>query len=222
MALEKLIIEPFTDAEYSASAGDSFTVMVNPDEYSRTFKIDYSKQQASGSSGSPMKYFKSVPETITLNFFLDGTGALSSDTATDVMTAMDSFRTAAYEYNGDIHSPNYCKISWGTLIFKGRLIDYTVNYTLFKPDGTPLRAKVKATFTEATDPSTLASQEKKSSPDMTHVKTVVAGDTLPLMCQQVYGSPSYYLQVARFNQLNKFRDLEPGSQLVFPPLVNNN
>lgn len=219
MALEKLIIEPFSDDAYSTSAGDAFTVMVNPDEYSRSFGVKYAKQQGSGSSAAPMKYARTEPESITLTFFLDGTGALASDTATDVSTALSSFEAAAYEYNGDIHSPNYLKISWGALIFKGRLEKYTVSYTLFKPDGTPLRAKVKATFKESLSPSTIAKQEGDTSPDLTHIHTVVAGDSLPLLCKKIYNDQTAYLQVAQYNKLNKFRDLEPGSKLFFPPIA---
>ena len=219
MALEKLIIEPFSDDAYSTSAGDAFTVMVNPEEYSRSFGIKYAKQQGSGSSAAPMKYARTDPEAITLSFFLDGTGALASDTATDVSTALASFETVAYEYNGDIHSPNYLKISWGALLFKGRLQKYTVSYTLFKPDGTPLRAKIKATFQESLSPSTISKQEGDTSPDLTHVHTVIAGDSLPLLCKKIYNDQNAYLQVARHNGLLHFRNLEPGQQLMFPPIA---
>lgn len=219
MALEKLEIERFKDAGYSQSAGGKFTVMINPEEYSRTYEIVYSKQQGIGSSAAPMRYTRSKPETFTLNFMLDGTGVVNGKKTSDVLNKLKGFRDVAYEYNGDIHSPNYLKLSWGTLVFKGRLTKYNVKYTLFKPDGTPIRAKVEATFNEALDPATIASQEKKSSPDMTHVRTVVAGDTLPHMCFKIYNDASKYLQVAKYNKLNKFRNLEPGMQIVFPPIV---
>lgn len=219
MALEKLIIEPFSDDAYTASAGAAFTVMVNPEEYSRSFGIKYAKQQGSGSSAAPMKYAKTDPEGITLTFFLDGTGALASETATDVPTALSSFETVAYEYNGDIHSPNYLKITWGSLLFKGRLQKYTVSYTLFKPDGTPLRAKIKATFQESLSPSTISKKEGDTSPDLTHVHTVIAGDSLPLLCKKIYNDQNAYLQVAKHNGLLHFRNLEPGQQLMFPPIA---
>ena len=59
---------------------------------------------------------------------------------------------------------------------------------------------------------------RKSSPDVTHVRTVREGDTLPLLCWEVYGSSTPYPRVAAFNRLGGFRDLVVGSQLVFPPL----
>jgi nucleoid-associated protein YgaU len=44
------------------------------------------------------------------------------------------------------------------------------------------------------------------------------GDTLPLLCERIYGDPGYYIDVARFNGLVHFRCLEPGTRLHFPPL----
>jgi nucleoid-associated protein YgaU len=42
---------------------------------------------------------------------------------------------------------------------------------------------------------------------------------LPLLCQKVYRDGSYYMQVAKANHLASFRDIKPGTQLVFPPLT---
>jgi nucleoid-associated protein YgaU len=61
----------------------------------------------------------------------------------------------------------------------------------------------------------------KSSPDLSHLVTVKAGDTLPLLCCNIYGSSVYYLEVARVNGLAHFRDLAPGMQLLFPPLQDS-
>jgi len=56
------------------------------------------------------------------------------------------------------------------------------------------------------------------SPPIDRMVTVVAGDTLPALCKQIYGDSRFYVQVAKYNKLNKFRSLTPGTQLLFPPL----
>ncbi|HEU6454372.1 MAG TPA: peptidoglycan-binding protein, partial [Roseateles sp.] len=56
------------------------------------------------------------------------------------------------------------------------------------------------------------------SPDLTHKRVVKAGDRLPLLCNEIYGTPHLYLQVAAANGLDDFRNLAPGTQLFFPPL----
>ena len=58
----------------------------------------------------------------------------------------------------------------------------------------------------------------RSSPDLSHLVEVRDGDTLPLLCDRIYGDAAYYVDVARFNGLDNFRQLTPGVRLHFPPL----
>jgi len=50
------------------------------------------------------------------------------------------------------------------------------------------------------------------------VRIVAPGDSLPLMCYRIYGDSRYYIQIAKFNRLNDFRNLQPGTRISFPPL----
>ncbi len=102
--------------------------------------------------------------------------------------------------------------------FNCMLKDLQINYTLFSPDGEPLRAKISATFTHYIEPEKRKKKKNKKSPDITHVRKVKAGDSLPLMTHQIYGESSYYLQVAKANGLVNFRRLEINDDLRFPPL----
>ena len=77
-------------------------------------------------------------------------------------------------------------------------------------------AKVK--FKGSIEEKKRVAKENNNSPDLTHRRTVKAGDTLPLMCYQIYGDSKYYLQVAEVNDLGNFRSLTPGQNILFPPL----
>jgi len=81
-----------------------------------------------------------------------------------------------------------------------------------------LRAIGKAKFSESISPKLEAAEKKNESPDVTHKRTVQAGDTLPLMTERIYGDSKYYLEVAKINNLVNFRQLKPGQELFFPPL----
>jgi len=61
--------------------------------------------------------------------------------------------------------------------------------------------------------------ENKSSPDVSHSRVVKSGDTLPLLSKEIYGNASYYLRLAQANNLDDFRNLQPGQAIVFPPLA---
>ena len=94
----------------------------------------------------------------------------------------------------------------------------SVQYTLFKPSGEPLRAKLTLSFVQYVSQKEESARADRKSPDLTRVVEVKAGDTLPLLCYRIYKDSSYYTQVARVNKLISFRGLKPGSRLVFPPL----
>ena len=141
-----------------------------------------------------------------------------------------------YDYNTTAHQPPTVLILWGDVNpFKGKLDNMQITYTLFHSSGVPLRAEVQLSFLEHRPAGTQASATEGaiaagisaaigvlsaaiSSPDLSHTRTVTASDTLPLMSADVYGDTQYYWQVARANGLTQFRQLEPNTELLFPPL----
>ena len=94
----------------------------------------------------------------------------------------------------------------------------TLDYTLFKPGGDSLRAKIKLNFGSYMSNKQQALKADRQSPDLTHQYQVKAGDTLPLLCYRQHSDSSYYLAVAEFNQLDSISVLTPGTVLYFPPL----
>ena len=121
-------------------------------------------------------------------------------------------------YQGDIHRPFFLKICWGTLLFKCVLISLDIEYKLFKPDGTPVRAVAKCTFKGTIEEDLRKAKEKKKSPDVTHERLLKAGDKLSLMTYRIYNQQAYLLPVAAFNRLDGFRNISPGTKLHFPPV----
>ncbi|MBF0383844.1 MAG: LysM peptidoglycan-binding domain-containing protein [Magnetococcales bacterium] len=223
--LEKMIIIAYSDEKFTSQVGDPFTAYINPDKYSHTYKIKYNETQAQGSSGGSPDYNKTPPDKMNFELVFDGTGVLpmqvagsNSNSESGIAKQIKTFKELVFSYNGNIHSPNYLMLSWGTMLFKCRLTSLSISYTLFKPDGTPLRAKASLDFIGYTDEITLEQKARSNSPDLTHVRTVTAGDLLPLMCHRIYGSSRHYMDVARYNDLDSFRDLVPGTVIYFPPL----
>lgn len=224
-SLERLVVKAYSDAQYNSPTGAPFTVWINPASYTHDFTICYSDRQAQGSNGPSPEYNRVGQETISFDLIFDATGVvpppipgtpLPSD---GVAGLIDSFIALVATVNGVIHRPNYLKLSWAQLQFQCVLSKLNITYTLFKPNGTPIRAKVATSFLSFASEKQLAAEANKSSPDMTHLVTVVAGDTLPALCHRIYGSSTFYLKVAAVNGLVDFRRLQPGMQLVFPPLA---
>lgn len=215
---DKLRIESYNDNSFSPSAkGKVFQAQINPSGYESKAAVGYRTKGAIDGAGQTPSFQTIAPQSLNLVFEFDGTGVVPGANLS-VSDRIDQFDAVAYDYSGSIHRPRYLWILWGTLSFKCVLKDYTLEYSLFDPAGEPLRAKLKATFLEFKTPRQIALEASKRSADLTHRRTIVAGDTLPLLCDTIYGNGGYYPLVARFNRLGSFRRLEPGVAIAFPPV----
>jgi phage tail protein X len=214
--LEKLMIKAYEQPDYSGEPASEFTAYVNPNEITLSYEMEYDSAQGSGTTNSRMNFKKMKPGDMSLTFFIDGTGA--GGNVADVQQKVEEFQTVT-GYNGRIHRPNYLKVVWGTLQVKRCVLkNASIAYKLFKPDGVPLRAVITANFTDNSDDQTRVAMAQDESADLTHIRLVKAGDTLPALCYKVYGDPGYYLDVARANRIDHFRELTPGTRIFFPPL----
>lgn len=224
MALKKLKIVGYEDKAFSTKTGNSFTMMVNPANYDEKKKIRYSKDDAIDGGNMP-SYLGYQDETLTLDFVIDATGVLTKagdeNFGKSIPEMIEKIEKTVYVYVGNAHEPPYLQVEWGTLNFQGRLKDMSVKLVMFAPDGMPIRAKVNMTLVKYVEEATQKRLKNKSSPDLSHLVTVKAGDTLPGLCLQIYKSAMYCADVARVNGLSGFRQLEPGMQLLFPPLSND-
>jgi len=93
-----------------------------------------------------------------------------------------------------------------------------INYTLFHPNGKPLRAKISATFLDYVAQEQREQEARRQSPDLTRIRRIKAGDRLDKMVGEFYNDPKFTQQVARANNLTTFRLIKPGIELSFPPL----
>ncbi|MAM29897.1 MAG: hypothetical protein CMC13_12820 [Flavobacteriaceae bacterium] len=220
--LKKLRVTGYKDDQFTEKVGDGeFTSLLNPEKYTFKYKVEYSEAQGQGASATQPKFVRTPPEDLDLEFLFDRSGVIKGQddkTGDGIISDLEKFKRIVFDYSGDEHKPNYVMIGWGTLLFKGSLLEMAIEFKLFASDGTPLRAVVKAKFKGSVEDNLRVARENNNSPDLTHIRTVKEGDTLPLMTYRIYGDSKYYLQVAMANNLGNFRKLTPGQQLKFPPI----
>ncbi|NQY05980.1 MAG: LysM peptidoglycan-binding domain-containing protein [Flavobacteriaceae bacterium] len=220
-ALKKLVIKAFKDNKFQSKvANGEFTTLLNPEKYVIAYKPEYEEEQGQGTSAAQPKFNRISPQELSIDLLFDSTGVIDGNpNKTDgIIDQIDTFKNIVYDYNGEEHKPYYLQIGWGALLFKGSLVDLSIEYKLFAPDGTPLRAIAKLKVKGSVNEDLRAARENNQSPDLTHYRIVKAGDRLPLMAFRIYGDSKYYLEVAKANKLNHFRKLKPGQELIFPPL----
>lgn len=226
----------------------SFEAMLNPTELNLTHGINYTNCEKSpvGSVAKKVEFSGYAEDSLSFDLLLDGTGVVKDigsesilervkntvdadgkvDTsqvtnlfvANTVTTKIEALKKVVYVYNGKEHEPNIVHVCWGALLFECRLTSMSIKHKLFSSDGSPLRSTVSLSFKGYSTTKEALLKAKKSSPDLTHIIEVKEGDTLPLLCHKIYKDDSYYLEVAKHNNLLSFRDLAPGQSLYFPPL----
>ena len=240
--IEPMKLVGYTDAGFSTKTGDSYTTLIGPD----TFNIEYATQTTSrsamGSSEDQRNFSKRAPQTVSFKILIDGTGIIPTGAAgslggglvsalasaltpgggtRDVAQDIATLKKVVYAYDSSSHQPGYVQIQWGKILFNCQLVHMSITYKLFSPNGAPLRAEADCSFQGVIDDDKLAALENKQSPDLTHIRTVLKGDTLSLICYREYGDSRYCYQVAGYNRLTDFKRLTPGTQLILPPIATS-
>ncbi|MEO1435738.1 MAG: hypothetical protein AAFV80_09400, partial [Bacteroidota bacterium] len=176
----KVTIEAFKDEKCTSSVGE-MELQINPESIVHDHEItiydddnpDFKAYNIEGAIGGEPKFAGIKMESIRFDFYLDATGVISG--CDSVSDSINDFKELAYKYNGAIHGPNYLKLSWGSLFnnmdgrqFKCRLDRLDINYLLFKPNGTPLRARLDCVFKQHMTQEEMTKMASNQSPDMTH------------------------------------------------------
>jgi hypothetical protein len=237
--LKKLKIKAFDKSGKELA----YTALVNPETYIIRNKVNYNPAPPpQGNPGKEQQYNNTSPPDIQFDFIFDSTGvipkpleglagalsgipiagaiagALAGGPEYNILDEIEAFKNIVLTYDGDIHEPRTVQLLWGTLFFEGKLTSLQFNYKLFQPDGTPIRVVATAAFTGSIEDNLREALKKSNSPDLTHIRKVGEGDTLPLMTYKIYGDAAYYLEVARINKIINFRNLKPGTEIFFPPI----
>jgi nucleoid-associated protein YgaU len=216
--LEKLKLLAFKDNAFTKPAiPPAFPVLINPESYALNYTVEYNTDAAQGNNGTTARYTRHSPEEFSCDLWFDNTGILDGIPRPDVYLETEAFKKFLLDIESETHEPRHFMVIWGKMIFKGRVTGLQMEYKLFKPDGTPIRAMAKVTFKGSFDDVLRLALANLFSPDLTHRRQVKAGDTLANLCYEMYGSPRYTPQIAKVNRLANYRHLVPGTELFFPP-----
>jgi hypothetical protein len=242
--LEKLTILSYKLADLKKSDG-SYVALINPEQLVTETSIKFEDSKTKGSTKKQKNFSGSNDHKVSIKFLFDSTGIIKQDnhevsfsltggisttpssvggeagkkpTGGSVEEQIKAFKDVTLKLEKGTHEPKYLKLVYGDWIFPGRLTSFKVTYTLFAQDGKAIRATGDATFVESVTKPVDAKTKDVKSPDLTHVRTVSEGDTLHLMCENIYKNPKLYLEIAKVNKLSNYRKLSVGQKLVFPPI----
>jgi len=128
------------------------------------------------------------------------------------------------DYDPTTHHAPTVHLIWGEFS-KGADLDETyefyintldVKYTMFLPDGTPVRAETSLTLTQVLPEQR---NKPKQSPDHAKVYTVRRGDTLQGIAAREYDDPREWRRIAASNNIGDPMNIKPGTKLLVPPII---
>lgn len=200
-----------------------FKAAIQPESISHKKSIQYSQNDTANTNHNKKQYHGYATEVLDMQLVIDSgdedmnTSASIAD-KDPVVDKVKELEDTIYNYEGSIHKPLFLEVLWKNLDFYCHLKNIDIKYYLFDGNGKPTRAKISLSFESYTSPEYAERRGNNQSPDMTHVKTFREGDNILAMSRDVYGDSKYFVQVAEYNDLINFRNIKPGTQLIFPPL----
>jgi Contractile injection system tube protein len=245
--VDKMLIDVYTDSEYKNLTQTIF-VQLNPNHYTSSQRVNYTKEEATGSITSNSVFNRIESQVVSLEFLFDGTGVvppgkikkggstmsflesaskefIAGNTADTYISKsidddLNKFKKLLMGYDGKTHQTPYLELIWGSFNLQCRLTNMEIQYTLFNNSGSALRAIAKCQFEESSPVKIMTIRKKNSSPDMTHERVFTMNDKIPLMAKEIYDSNKYYIDVAKSNSLLSFRTAAVGTDITFPPIKN--
>jgi hypothetical protein len=213
------------------------TVMFNPESYSISKSVSWSPPPSSGGGSSTTDRKVNAPtltfggggsRQLTLELFFDVTQSdkplgTKPDVRQETNRIVELTRMVRGEQK-DAEPPRVCEVSWGEaptnsdFPFRGVITSLAQKFTLFSPDGRPLRANLNLTFLEFLPPE---EDQRKTDPELTS-HLVRRGDTLSRIANKVYSDPTKWRSIATANRLSDPRQLDAliGQRLTIPKLLS--
>lgn len=168
VAVTKLTLIAYSDNKFSPkSMLGVYSVMINPESIKRQFKIKTDNKQTVGATGIEGIFQNMLPETISFDLVIDGTGALGGNNGKyTVSIEIEKLLSVVYKIQKEKFDVNYVQILYGAISAKCVLESLNISYVLFHREGHPLRAKVGLSFTSIQNSK--KEQKKKSQHQPQH------------------------------------------------------
>jgi nucleoid-associated protein YgaU len=194
--------------------GEIIECRFNPPEFSTNKSVNYAELQATGSGASIQQFTDGQARQLSVELFFD-----TSEQQADVRAEYVDMFDILVEVDPELHAPPICRFVWGDgIMFTALVESIDKTFTMFLPSGIPVRARVDVGFVEYKTSEYQQSELSPESTDVTKAWTVTEGDTLWLIADAEYGDPAHWRTIARANDIQNPRALDPGEELELPPL----
>lgn len=204
--------------------GDEIQVQCNSDEYTVTRNINYAETGIPGLSAPITQFVNGNAQTLEMELLVDtyeshtSGSKIINQAGEDVRHLTDQI-IGLMDIKPEIHAPPPLIFSWGeNFVFSCVLARASQRFIMFRPDGTPVRARLQVTFNQFKNIDLEAKEIKRESADFTKRYVVGQGETLSSIAFRSYGNPALWRPIALLNDIDDPRSLPIGLELAVPQL----
>jgi nucleoid-associated protein YgaU len=198
--------------------GNKIPFLFNPKEFSVEKSNQFAEVNIPGLSSPILQFVRGNARTITMDLFFDTyEKGLDVRIYTDQITGWEAGeKKGLMDIDSKLHAPPVCIFGWGSFQFQCIIERVSKRFTMFLPDGKPVRATLNVTLKEYTDAEEQIKRIAAESADITKRWTVTQGDSLWLIAAKEYGNSGDWRLIAEENNIDNPRLLIPGQVLIIP------
>ena len=202
----------------SFDEANPITALFNPNQFLISKRVNWQDRPTKERDTPATGFTFGSPATLTLDLMFDTYETLSD--VRDYTDSVSDLTTVAK--HGDIHRPPICQLTWGRqgVFFQGVMTSLDTRYTLFLPDGTPVRATLTCTFRRWISDEDEDKQQNRQSADVAKKRLVKRGDSLSSIAAEEFHDPTMWRPIAEANHIDDPRALTPGMALTIPALTS--
>jgi nucleoid-associated protein YgaU len=204
----------------NTATNQAIQVQFNPEEYTLNRENNFAQAAVPGLSGPLLQFVHGNLKTLDMELFVD---TYEDGRDVRVLTARI---VDLMDIDPRLHAPPILLFTWGPSdpdpnrhgAFTCVLSKVSQRFILFRPDGTPARARLQVTFSEYTDASTEPLEIKRETADYTKHHVVSDGETLSDIAARLYDDPARWRPIAIANGIDHPLRLGVGQRLLIPAL----
>lgn len=201
---------------------DYFEVQFNPSELSIARSLaPLTPQHPLGHNPDPLRSYQAVGvnhTSLSLTLYFDDASGMAEE-QTKKPTVLCREIATLLRFHPEHHQQAKLKFLWGTFCFVGEVLNTNVQYTMFTPGGTPVRAKVSLTISGEEEEVVQHDQANpQNSPNRTKERMLAEGDSLWMLAQREYDDPALWKVIAEANGIRNPRKLSRAAALKVPSI----
>ena len=215
-----MVVEPPSPATKPPSlrgGGKQITFQFNPKEYSVKKSARWERKAEKGAKTTSVPEFLGPdPRTLDLEMFLDSSDG-GGNVADEVEALFGCLAPTAKSLAVNKPSPPWVVFGWGSTVSIVAVVkSVSARYTMFRPDGSPIRAVCNLSLEEV---PTDSPRQNPTSGARTALRThrVIAGDTLASIAYAEYEDAGLWRALAEANEIDDPMRLPSGTELLVPP-----